>query len=528
MAPRTNTYPGSCTDCGQTVAAETGTLGAKVDGRWTVTHGDCGHAPAGPAGYEPTDEQQTCIDLYRTGASMVIEAGAGTGKTAVLRMLAHATPDKRIQYVAFNKSIVSDVAGSMPSNVQANTAHSLAFAAVGRAYAKRLKSGRMRSDQIARRLDIRPLRLGDRTLGAGYLAGYVMVGIGRYCQTADAAPGTRHLPRIDVIDDPGEWANNNRVQDAMLDALHAAWADLTRTDGTLPFRHDHYLKIWQLSRPTLAADVILFDEAQDASPVMAAVIAEQTHAQVVYVGDAQQAIYEFTGAVNAIAAMKAQGLATAQLTLSFRFGPAIADQANGILADLDADLRVRGLDTIDSTVGDAPAVDAILTRTNACAVDAILLAQERGVAAHLVGGGAEVVRFAEAAADLQAGRSTQHPELACFDSWPQVLAYVEQDEQGDELALMVRLVERYTAPVIVRALGNMPTEAAADLIVSTAHKAKGREWDRVRLASDFVRETKGDEEPAAPTPSELRLRYVACTRARRHLDCTALDQGAPQ
>jgi hypothetical protein len=42
--------------------------------------------------------------------------------------------------------------------------------------------------------------------------------------------------------------------------------------------------------------------------------------------------------------------------------------------------------------------------------------------------------------------------------------------------------------------------------VSTAHKAKGREWNAVKLAGDFAE--------MQPSPSETRLRYVAYTRAR--------------
>jgi superfamily I DNA/RNA helicase len=50
------------------------------------------------------------------------------------------------------------------------------------------------------------------------------------------------------------------------------------------------------------------------------------------------------------------------------------------------------------------------------------------------------------------------------------------------------------------------------VIVSTAHKAKGREWDSVRLASDFASACLGKHPDA---PSEVRLFYVAMTRAKQ-------------
>jgi hypothetical protein len=52
------------------------------------------------------------------------------------------------------------------------------------------------------------------------------------------------------------------------------------------------------------------------------------------------------------------------------------------------------------------------------------------------------------------------------------------------------------------------------VILSTAHKAKGREWDSVRLASDFA-SARLAQNPDAP--SEVRLFYVAMTRARTTL-----------
>jgi ATP-dependent exoDNAse (exonuclease V) beta subunit len=44
---------------------------------------------------KPTGEQQAIIDAYQTTANLVIEAGAGTGKTSTLRMLAACTPRRR-------------------------------------------------------------------------------------------------------------------------------------------------------------------------------------------------------------------------------------------------------------------------------------------------------------------------------------------------------------------------------------------------------------------------------------------------
>lgn len=543
MGGRPNRYPGTCRLCGTTVAAGAGALGKDGDA-WIVSHlyGDCptiaeavpATTPIAATGFTPTAEQVACLALYASGDSMVIEAGAGTGKTSTLRLLAASDPTKRVQYLAFNKAIVVDVSGSMPTNVQARTVHSLAFAAVGRQYAGRIKnSARMTSQQIARTLIIDPIYVGDgearRALQPGFLAGHVMRALGQFCRTADPEPTVKHFAAIDAVDGLDSlgartYDGSNMIARTLLPALKRAWTDIQSTTGTLPFKHDHYLKIWQLSHPVINADVIMFDEAQDANPLMADVVARQTHAQRVYVGDSAQAIYEFTGAVNALADMKGEGLQVATLSQSFRFGPAIAARANDFLDTLDADIRLTGLDTVASILGPIADPDAILTRTNACAVEAILTAKQNGVTAHLVGKGTETLRFAEAVEELQATGTTGYPDLACFTSWEEVQRYAQEDALGEDLALNVRLVEKYTTTTIISALRYMPDEADATLIVSTAHKAKGREWDRVEIAQDFApKPGKDGEAPKEPSQSEIRLRYVAVTRAKLALDASALD-----
>jgi superfamily I DNA/RNA helicase len=72
----------------------------------------------------------------------------------------------------------------------------------------------------------------------------------------------------------------------------------------------------------------------------------------------------------------------------------------------------------------------------------------------------------------------------------------------------------------------VPRPAGADRVLSTAHKAKGLEWERVRLADDFpgLDELGAADREGVPllTPEErdqeLHLLYVAATRARRGLE----------
>jgi hypothetical protein len=482
----------------------------------------------------PTAEQQKAIDLFLTGKPLAIEAGAGTGKTSTLVMLAQAAPNRRGQYVAFNKAIVTDASSKMPPNVVCNTAHSLAFRAIGRHMSHRLNQPRQRSDEMARALGVQSLTIQtagkSKTMAPGFLASKVMRAISQFCQTAETAPTTRHIEYIEGIDLPSDdgrrtYANNDLVRRHLAPSLARAWADFSNMQGSLvipaSLGHGVYLKLWQLSDPQIDADFILFDEAQDANPVMLAAVAAQKHAQLVFVGDSQQQIYEFTGAINAMADLPTESKAF--LSQSFRFGQPIADMANVVLGKLGAELHLSGWDQTVSTVGPVPTPQAYLTRTNATAVRHLLLCLATETPAHLVGGGKEVLSFAQAAIDLQSGRRTSHPELAMFDSWPEVVAYATDEEEGADLLLLVRLIEEFTAPAILQALQSMPTQDAAEIVISTAHKAKGLEWQTVKLAADFNTFLTGKDGNKIPQPAELRLLYVGLTRARGRLDVTAIE-----
>ena len=478
--------------------------------------------------FQPTDEQLVAIELFRTGDSLAIEAGAGTGKTSTLTLLGRDTRD-RGQYVAFNKAIVIEAGQKMPGNVAAHTAHGLAFRAVGKDFAHRLNSPRMKSWDIAKHLGIEGIGLqyagGRKYLDKNRLAGIVMRTLVSFCQSADEKPTKRHVPYIDGIDLPAEvgrrtFTNNNIVAEWIMPWVHKAWLDAKSEQGVLTYKHDYYLKLWQLEDPRINADFILFDEAQDANPVMVAIIEAQAgRSQIVWVGDSQQQIYSFTGAINALA--KVQAANRTFLTQSFRFGHAIADVANSILGKLNAELVIRGYSMIDSKVQFIDHPNVFLTRTNAVAVGKLLTELEHERKVHIVGGGGDVISFARAADNLKQGRKTEHADLACFDSWTEVLEYVRDDEQGSDLKLFVDLVEQYGTEKIIAALDAMVPEDRAELVISTAHKSKGREWNLVQLANDFP-DPNDEERPRPVSPEELRLLYVACTRAKFELDITAV------
>lgn len=471
---------------------------------------------------KPNLEQAVIIDSFEQGDNSVITAGAGTGKSTVLKMCANEVPRWQGGYIVYNAAMAKQAKASMPRHVKCGTAHSFAFGSVGKLYKEsgRLDSPRQSGKQQASILKIRDsFKLAKEVyLGPDGVARVAMETVQRFCQTADKEITVDHVPWVEGIEDYEVYA---ALKESAVKYAKKAWDDLQLVrGGKLKFLHDHYLKIWALGDPVLPYDYIAVDEAQDSNGVIIGVVLSQDCQQIA-VGDENQALYEWRGAQNAMATWPSD--VRLKLTQSYRFGPAVAEEANKWLEVLGSDLRIKGFDAIDSTVGtriEEFKPDAVLCRTNAQAVAEAVAAQDQGVAVALVGGTREIEWFTRDAAKLQAGIKVEHPDLMAFENWGAVQTYVEKDKAGADLRVKVKLIDEYGAQKVLDICSKTVPEDRAELVVSTAHKAKGLEWNSVRIAPDFPVPKSADENPSRP---DCMLAYVAVTRAKYGLDNDGLS-----
>jgi len=482
--------------------------------------------------FTPTAQQQAIISAYLRRENLVIEAYAGTGKTTTLLQLAQAKRTK-VLYVAYNASAKRQAMAKFPQHATCTTSHGLAFRPMSKLAQRAVaRTPRKTSLQNARILGINgPTRISkDVVLAPGQVASLVMQTIRRFCYSADDTITSRHV----ATDMRGmDSAAAAALRDIIPPIARRAWeGDLSRPDGELPYTHDCYLKQYALTRPRLHADVILLDEAQDTNPCVEGMILDQARygTQLVLVGDQYQELYGWRGATNSMRKFAAQPDVTVlSLTQSFRFGPAIAGAGNDWLTLLKAREQLSGWDRLQSTVGEIdPAVRgsrAILCRTNAEALKQALAELGAGRKVGLAGGVTELKALTLAAADLKNGKPVEHPELMGFPTWGALQDYVEHDPAGEDLKRFVDLVDEHGPDGLLQILIKIVKEDEADVVVSTVHKAKGLEWDFVRIAPDF-RKPKQDPslEGALPEiPRELAMvAYVAVTRAQKRLDPAGL------
>lgn len=486
-----------------------------------------------------TEEQAAIVEAYAGGSALRVVAYAGAGKTTTLQRMAQSQPGRRGLYLAFNRAIADEAARKFQgTSTDARTAHSLAYRAVkGMGFSDDKLRGKITGRSLAAKFVPRVAGVSDavvRQLLARTLA--------QFLQSADPVPAAYHLPRMlkarggrivkiepefepAFAQTPGwgsgqprrvsrrTWSTDLDVDEEIMAEVPQAACELWRAQcdprDPTPLGHDGYLKLFGMSRPALPYDVLMVDEAQDLNPVLIDMVRRQG-CQVVAVGDPHQQIYAWRGAVNALAQLGGREL---RLSQSFRFGDRIAELATRVVEQLGETVPVRGCDRPSSVrrPGGAEAC-AVLCRTNVGVVRALAQQLERGYSVHVPGGVTELRMLLEDVQRLQGGQPASSAELFGFDSWSEVLRYVEEDE-GSDLLSLVQLVEDSQVSELIRLLDAVRSHPeGADRVVSTAHKAKGLQWRSVEL-----RGFRCDGEPA---PDERRLFYVAATRAQ---DSVAVD-----
>lgn len=483
--------------------------------------------------FKPTREQEEINDVFeqmmlefnRDYRKLVINAGAGTGKTTTLVGLAKIAESmgKKGRFLAFNKAIVDAAASKMPANVKCSTFHGYFFGIVGRFYQHR--SAKISAGRTAEILGITDdLELSEKNLTPVMQARIIYRAVNKFSMSDDMEIGPWHIGYI-----RGLSAEDMEVVKATITPLlRKAWQDIASKDGRLRFKPENYIKIGALSSPKIAASFVMVDEAQDTFPVILGWLKRQPHVRLVIVGDKAQSINEWTGAIDAMDKFhgkdengnaKDYDVVYRTLSKSFRFGPELADEANRWLYVLNGgDFFLEGNENKTTIVTDNPTgiYDAILCRTNAGVVNAAMWCVGQNIKTSMSKRNMDDIKaIAEAAIQLMAGTSTDYEDFAAFQSWDEVLDYVANDPGGEDIKVIVNLVEKYGAESLLNLSDSMVPPEMAQTQVLTAHTSKGLEFPRVMIWNDFEAPKSSvdkDPEPEDIFPEDAKLAYVAITR----------------
>lgn len=489
---------------------------------------------------KPTKEQKLILKSGEGNKNIKINAYSGAGKSSTLRLLAESLNVPSL-YLTFNKANADEAKDKFPPHVKCSTIHSMAYAAVGFDYVYKLNRPKgayvnvvLTPSEIAKwfKLDSITLSLGEtsNTISASFQGLFIRNTVAKFEQSKDSGLDYSHQPTwmlkpyLEMLEMCG-W-NVGKLRKMWLEKAKSLWLERSNPQSRVGCTHDTYLKVWQLSKPDLSLySVIYTDESQDVSGVMLDILENNTkESKIVMVGDSFQAIYGWRGAQDAMNETLGVEWEHTQLSTSFRFGDKIAKIANMILnhACLDDKHNIalkgarKGLDDVkvDWQYDELPEQVTRLYRTNsALLMDAVVLL-EQGVSCRIDVDVRDTVGMIEsvAALMLEDKANMKHIEVLPYDSFRCLM------QEGDVTLVRIgKLVESGAYKRVLAVLKSHRNPPNPDVILTTAHKSKGMEWDDVMIADDFPSIYNKKGELVGLGEEERNLLYVAATRAKKTL-----------
>jgi len=270
---------------------------------------------------KPTIEQEKIIDFINTKTEdLKISAFAGAGKTSTLKMIANNNPKKSFLYLAYNKDIQLSAEKSFPKNVYCVTYHALARKAMQIDKSKYKDKLAIKIKQIE---VINLLGLNNfRSYNPYHIIPHIKKAVTNFKISSDLAINLNHIDLEGIMELNPVPSEQELLCQFILEKAKKLWSIEVNVQSNFPIDHDTYVKMWHLSGAKIDVDFILFDEAQDANPVVLDIVMKQKTRKI-YVGDHHQKIYAWRGAVNAMQEINASVRNSVETDRSFRLNPTV-------------------------------------------------------------------------------------------------------------------------------------------------------------------------------------------------------------
>jgi DNA helicase-2/ATP-dependent DNA helicase PcrA len=467
------------------------------------------------------------IESPELSQHLVVQALAGTGKTTTsVESMFRIPEDLNVLALAFNRTIANTLKARVPDGVRAQTFHGLGLSAITRSQGRREIDGqtdsRLALEIVGRGKELAPLRTAVRDLVS---------------KAKNTTPGFPDPARLDFLLDAYMIEVPRDVGRPKVIELATRILRLSlEAPASAPLGFDDM--IWLpcvLGLPFYANAYVFADEAQDLNACQLHMVREACNpaGRIVLVGDPNQAIYGWRGAEQgAIGRMRRElDAEVLPLTVTYRCPKAIVREACTLVPDFEAhesapDGRVFTGKGVGDLLSCVAVGDLVLSRTNAPIVSLCFYLLSHGRRASILG------------RDLGAGlsawvRNSHAPDVAtltrAITAWEDAeIKRLEEEDRDTEptrdKTACLRVLARGAASVtevlsridrlFARASGQDEDGIPKDAVVlSTVHRAKGLEADRVWLLRDTFRV----DEDASGTQEERNLLYVGITRAMREL-----------
>lgn len=488
----------------------------------------------------PSTQQQVIYDWVANGSgNAVLEAVAGAGKTTTL-IEAVRLMRGTVAFAAYNKKIAVEIQDRVSraettAQVKAGTFHSFGFQA-WRKVAPKVRVDDRKTAGIFDELKVPEKAQGFVKQAVSLAKQYA---IGFLSSVEDAATWMHVVNHFSLdemleedeagisIDEAIDWSRKVLKRSIALDTEVIDFDDMIYA----PLVHN--ARMWQ-------NDWVLIDEAQDTNPARRALAKKMLRpgGRLIAVGDPHQAIYGFTGAdADSLLIIQREFSATTlPLTVTYRCPKAVVSMAQRWVNHIEAhpsspEGEVSTLEYSRFVTADFDPTDVILCRNTKPLVELAYTLIRRGVSCHVEG--RDIGKGLLALVNRWSVKSLEAFRLK-LEQWlekeTQKLLAKGQEQKAGALADKVE-----TLAVL---MGALPPSASVNdlrakietlfqdtdpaitprrLTLSTIHKSKGREWERVYWLGRNKYQPSKFARQEWQLEQEINLMYVAATRAKHAL-----------
>lgn len=492
-------------------------------------------------GFTPSEYQQRIFDfvLHGTGNAM-IKACAGSGKTATLIASMKILPKRKsCLFIAFNKSIVEEIKEKIKDhrNCTVRTIHGLGYTMLQRNVQKELNINEFKYRVYVKehiheltdafeRFNLTLKEFNDYAENIISLIDYARFNL---------AQSEREIKEIAVRYNIPVAYDECAVAVKCID-----WGK--ENIDTIDYTDMVWLPIeLSLNAAGLKFDWIFFDEAQDASLMAIELFKKciKRGTRIICAGDPDQSIYMFAGAsedaFNKIISDRKTTLFT--LPITYRCAKKIVKFANNIVEDIiPRDDAPEGVIVENVVSADLRDGDMVLARSRTPLIAMYVLLLRRGMNCYIKGKeiGTNLIQLIDSVDGEELNRDIKKDGLfvRLYERMFNERNILMQNTGLDvhDATLLPRIMELYdcinalyilsdginTRDELVERVDSIFKEDSSGICLSTIHKAKGLENDRVIILCNSALPSKLAKKDWEKT-QEVNLQYVAYTRAKTML-----------
>lgn len=487
--------------------------------------------------FKPTKEQERIFTfIKKRPENILIEAYAGAGKTTTIVEAVKLLPnDANILFLAFNKHIKEELKTRLPENVRCYTAHGLGLSALKRKYGDEIQMDEFKLDKIIKKKSSRwDLKSEFETDEDRFRYLMDMKKLVNLCKLS-LTVNTKYIPyiaeRYDIKIFP------NRDTKRVMKILDAS----TQDRKTYDFTDMVYLPAVDSSLWLFPQDYVVVDEVQDLNRCQIRLIEKMLKkdktsfdpkkkyiGRLIGVGDFYQGIYGFTAADEKSFEWfrKFPNTKILPLSYSFRCSKKIIEHANEIVPQIKAlETAPDGVVRDGDVVKEAKSGDFILCRTTAPLIKLFFEFLIQNKKAIIKGSdiGVHLIQLI--------GKINNVPEL--IKHWEDKLEKFRWDlrKSGvldpNEHSGYVALEDKVNTLLFLARISNsiidlkakiemIFTDEITGIVLSTIHKIKGLETDRVFIIRPDLIPLPNNTK-TWQFKQEKNLEYVAITRAKTEL-----------